>query len=201
MTERALKIPGYAVLYGIAVFISNFFCSMACLSFKTIAFVPIAEKIPYALLITLVLLADIIFKLVLPLVCVYFVMRYTVPRLYAFMDGQGQIKCFLLHVLPMEIVRYIVCLLSLGHLKQTGYFALLPSFIFENTYIRWSGRHNEIRNYLDYIPEDFLAYTLCYVVYAVVYLTFAILIYRKFWKVGREESEELIVYDKKQRLY
>ena len=171
------------------------------MSFISIAFVPIADKIPYIITIILVLSTYILFKLFLPLVFVYLVMRYTVPRLYVLMGGQGQVKSFILHVLPMEIVRYIVCLISLGHLKQTGYFALLPTSIFENTYIRWSGRHNEIRNYLDYIPQDYLAYTLCYLIYAAVYLTFVVLIYRKHWKVGKEESEELVVYEKKQRLY
>lgn len=91
-------------------------------------------------------------------------------------------------ILPGEVFRWIVAMFPLGSVNSTGYLASLPSMLFENTYLKWSGRHKYVRQYLEFIPADYWAYSLCYLIYIAIYIVGLIAIYR--YLSSREEPEE-----------
>ena len=83
-------------------------------------------------------------------------------------------------ILPGEIARYLITLLDLGDGDGTGRIALAPSMLFEQTYMKWADIWNRSR--LTYGPTDVAAYSLCYLVYAIVYIALILTIYRAVWK-------------------
>ncbi|MBR2223377.1 MAG: hypothetical protein IJ973_03535 [Christensenellaceae bacterium] len=64
-----------------------------------------------------------------------------------------------------------------------------------------SGRYGAIRQDLNSIFGDYLAYAVCYFLYIAVYLLAVLAIYRYLWNVGKRERDELIVRDSKPRFY
>ena len=111
------------------------------------------------------------------------------------------IKCFAALVVPGEAIRFVACFSSLGHINATGLLAILPSVLFENTYLVWSGRSNAVRNLLEYKAADFVVYALYYLIYVAVYLVITGWIYRYFWFKGKEERDDLIVRENKIKYY
>ena len=104
-------------------------------------------------------------------------------------------KSCLVFVLPAEILRFIICTITLGHINSTGYFAFLPPLLFENTYLLWSGRHVLVRNELQSNFVDFLVFIICYLIYAVIHLCLVLLVYRRYWLAGKKDREELIIHE------
>ena len=86
------------------------------------------------------------------------------------------------------------CLKSLGHLNQSGVFSLVPTFLFENMYLIWTNRSEPVRQWLEYIFADFVAYAACYIIYLVIYLALVMLIYKRFWAEAKKDSEDLIIH-------
>ena len=104
-------------------------------------------------------------------------------------------------LLPSEIFRFLISSFDLGIISKTGYFAIPPSFLFEITYLKWSGREYPVRQELSYIFFDYVAYNLCYLIYIAIHLFGIFMIYRYFWKIGKNEHEDMIVYESKRRFY
>ena len=91
-------------------------------------------------------------------------------------------------ILPGEILRWIVVMFPLGSVNSTGYLSLLPSVLFENTYLKHSDRYYAVRQNGDFIAADYWAYSLCYLIYIAIYIVGLIAIYRYF--ASREEHED-----------
>ena len=104
-------------------------------------------------------------------------------------------------ILPGEIFRFFLCFFTLGHIGTTGLLSIIPTFVFEQTYAIWTRRTELIRQEYRFIFGDFVAYTVCYLLYFMIYLVAILAIYRFLWNIGKREREELIVRESKLRFY
>ena len=193
---------GIAVAYGAVIFVSNYLAALACASSLMIFFAPLLGKVPLALFSALAILVYLVVGLILPLIVIWLFFRLVVPRQYAPHEDQAYwIRCCAKLILPCEVARFLVCTASLGHINRTGMLAMLPSVLFENTYLLWSGRSDAVRNLMEYRTSDFAAFALCYLIYAAIHLGLVVLIYQFFWQRGKREREDLIVHECQVKYY
>jgi len=189
-------------LYAVVMLVSNYLASLAGASTLLVLVVPLAGKILTVLFYVLAMVVYLIFGFFTPLIGTWLFFRFAVPRQYISSEDRFRwLKSFAMLVLPAEMIRFIICLSSLGHISKTGMLAMLPSLLFENTYLLWSGRSDAVLYLLDYTIADFLAYALCYLLYAAIYLWLVALTYRYFWLRGKREREDLIVRENKVKYY
>ena len=126
---------------------------------------------------------------ILSWVFVIFLTKKFMPVHFDFCDDEnGYTSHFVRLILPGEILRWLVVMFPLGSVNSTGYLSLLPSMLFENTYLKWSDRHKYVRQYLEFIPADYWAYSLCYLIYIAIYMAGLIAIYR--YLASREDPED-----------
>ena len=156
---------------------------------------PTEGETPSVLLLICALAIYILIGLSIPLLATFFYFRSVVEDQY--ISGEDKfcwLKSCAKLVLPAETIRFLFCLISLGHMNQSGFFAFLPSLLFENTYLLWTNRSEPVRQWLEYIFADYVAYALCHIIYLVIYLALVMLIYKHFWKESQKDSEDLIVH-------
>lgn len=156
---------------------------------------PTEGETPSVLLLICALAIYILIGLSIPLLATFFYFRSVVEDQY--ISGEDKfcwLKSCAKLVLPAETIRFLFCLISLGHMNQSGVFAFLPSLLFENTYLLWTNRIEPVRQWLEYIFADYVAYALCHIIYLVIYLALVMLIYKHFWKESQKDSEDLIVH-------
>ncbi len=188
------------VLYGIVVFVSNWLSKYPLEYFLLM----INDLIGYNLFfITIGCIAYFLIPLGITWISFFLFLKIQQASAH-YVSNVGKyywIKSCISLVIPAEIFRFIITFFTLGQIKTTGFFALPPSFLFESTYLRWSGRSILVRHELSYIFLDFVAYTVCYLIYAAIHLFGIFMIYRYFWKIGKNEHEDMIVYESKRRFY
>ena len=93
---------------------------------------------------------------------------------------------FLINMLPIDMV-FIISSIKFGQLLA------LPSYLLFNlTYLASSGRSQAIFRESSYIPMDFIAFALCYIVYLAVHMAIVLLIYRHFWRKAAAEHEAML---------
>jgi hypothetical protein len=201
--KRLAKVPIIIMfLYAGVMLASNYLASLAGVSTLLVVVVPLMGKVPTILFYVLAIIAYLIFSLVPPLIAIWVFFQFTVPRQYIPSEDHFQwLRSFAMLVLPAEMIRFIACFSTLGHISKTGMLAMLPSLLFENTYLLWSGRSSAVSNLMNYTIADFFAYALCYLLYAAIYLWLIALIYRRFWLRGKREREDLIVYENRVKYY
>ena len=186
------------ILYGVATFVGNF------LSFYPLAIILkiILKLFGYNLFTIIVSFAA---YLLIPLgVCclfVYFTMKFTnVSCHYEPNDSKFYwLKYGATLVLPSEVARFLISLFTLGNFNEIGWFSAFPTLIFEETYLRFTGRLESVRWEMSYIPLDFLVYSVCYLIYAAIHLLAIFAIYRIFWNKGKRDRDDLIVHETKWR--
>ena len=184
------------VLYTIITCFSNLIATI----FVSFILKTILPSINNNVVIFIILLVIGVFAVSLGITSFFFKRR--IPTHYRDSNNKYDwLKQGLLLVLPGEILRLIVCLFSLGHINSTGMLSILPTFLFEQTYVVWTGRMEAIRQNLDFIPADFFAYVGAYLLYLVLYLIGILTIYHAFWNVGKREREEMIVHESRPRFY
>ena len=195
-TMKSKRVEIRAMLiYAFVTFIANCVASVVAGWAVKALVQPLMGKVPDALAIVLVIAVCALFTLLVPLIGVYFCFRSMTPgQYYPTEDRFRWLKSCAWLVLPVEIIRFFICLVTLGHINRTGMLALLPTFLFENTYLVWSNRTDAVRNLLAYSIADFAVYFVCYAIYAAAYLCLVALVYRHFWLVGKQEREDLIVH-------
>ncbi len=178
------------------IFISNLAASYCAVGLTQALFMPLVDKIPFALLAIAVFAIDILLCFGIPCVVIWFFFRNMARNHYMPSDDKWHwAKSCLTLVLPAEILRLVVCASTLGHINSTGYFAFLPPLLFENTYLLWTGRHELVRSALQSNFADFLVFIICYLLYAVIHLLLVLGIYRRYWLVGKKDREDLIVHE------
>ena len=184
------------VLYGVITCVANLIATfLIILVLKTI--LPVINNNTAAFIILLVIG---VLAVSLGITALFFKRR--APQHYLASDDKYcWLKQGLLLVLPGEGFRFLLSLFTLGNSNNTGLMSMLPTFLFENTYIIWSGRHEAIRQRLSFVFLDFIAYIGAYLPYIVVYLIAVLAIYRAFWNVGKREREEMIVHESRPRFY
>ena len=182
-------------LYMLVMFVANCVASVVAGWAVKALVQPFIGKMPDALAVVLAMVVFALFTLLVPLIGGYFCFRSMTPGQYCPTEDRFRwLKSCAWLVLPVEIIRFFICLVTLGHINRTGILALLPTFLFENTYLVWSNRTDAVRNLLTYNIADFAAYLVCYVIYAAAYLCLVALLYRHFWLVGKQEREDLIIH-------
>ena len=150
----------------------------------------LGTSFPRPILFIFVLCTLLLIDLLLPILAVGILFFFFVPEHYQ--KNNHWRKCFLKFVLPGEIIRFLISLVCLGHQIQFGgRFSTLVAYLFENTYIFATKRHEAIRNDLEYVPADFLAFAFCYLLYAAIYGVLIALVYRFLWQ---QEAQKHTVY-------
>lgn len=96
-------------------------------------------------------------------------------------------------LLPGELLRFFICLPTVGMLSRAGRFAIAPTLLFDAVYPDLSGRAYAIRQLGELIASDHLAYTVCYLIYAALYFFVLLAICRRFWLKGKQMHEDMIV--------
>lgn len=185
---------GNVFFYTGLMFLSNFVSMLVAVGIINMI-KPTEGETPSVLLLICALAIYILIGLSVPLLATFFFFRSVVEDQYIPSEDKFcWLKSCARLVLPAETIRFLFCLSSLGHINQSGVFAFLPSLLFENTYLLWTNRSEPVRQWLEYIFADFIVYTLCYLLYIVIYLALVMLIYKHFWKEAQKESEDLIVH-------
>ena len=93
---------------------------------------------------------------------------------------------FLINMLPIDFV-FLVTSIKFGQLLA------LPAYLLYNrTYLASSGRSAAIFKESAYIPMDFIAFALCYLVYLAAHMAIVLLIYRHFWKKAEKEHTAML---------
>ena len=85
----------------------------------------------------------------------------------------------------------MMCTKYVGLGLLSGRFALVPSDIYDNTWLRWTGRLYEVRQLADFQFIDYLGYFIVYIPYLILYLFVVLLMFKKFWKLGKIYKEDL----------
>ena len=183
-------------LYGAITCVANLIATFLVI----LILKPILPRINNNATIFIILLVIGVLAVSLGIIALFFKRR--VPQHYQISDNKYcWLKQGLLLVLPGELFRFLLSLFTLGNSNSTGLLSILPTFLFENTYMIWSGRHEAIRQKLNFVFLDFIAYIGVYLPYIVVYLIAVLAIYRAFWNVGKREREEMIVHESRPRFY
>ena len=192
--KKAHNVTFVSILqYTGIMFLSNYIASFISNVVISTLLKPIESKIPYVLLMICALAVYVLVGLLVPLFANFLFFRSVAAKQYVPSEDKFHwLKSFARLVLLSETIRFLVCWKSLGHLNQTGNFAFLPTLLFENTYLLWSNRHYEIRQWLEYNATDFLAYAVCYIIYLVIYLALVMLLYRHFWKKAAMNDSEAL---------
>ncbi len=187
------------IIYGFVTCIANLLASLAVMFILKILVTPM-EKGAFAYVLTVVILLVGCFGI--PLAVLFGYWKNRVPAHYQPSDDKRLwLKNALRLVLPGEIVRCILGASCLGFINSFGLLSLIPTFVFEQTYMIWSGRYKAIRQKAEFIFADYLAYVGIYLIYLALFLLAVFAIYRYLWNVGKREKEELIVHESKPRFY
>ena len=83
---------------------------------------PFYNVIPYVVLAIISLILYIAMFLIVPISIMYLFFRVRLP--YQYQKKQTWKNCFLKLILPAEILRFFLCLESVGHIRQGGVFAI-----------------------------------------------------------------------------
>ena len=100
-------------------------------------------------------------------------------------------------VFPGELLRFFVCLTTVGFSGSTGMFAAIPTYLFELTYLKWADRAYAVRQMGQFIFADYAAYAVCYLVYILIHLLGIFFICKTIWKHAKEEHDDLIRHETK----
>lgn len=184
---------GNVFFYTGLMFLSNFVSMLVAVGIINMI-KPTEGETPSVLLLICALAIYILIGLSVPLLATFFFFRSVVEDQYIPSEDKFcWLKSCARLVLPAETIRFLFCLSSLGHLNQSGVFSLVPSLLFENTYLLWTNRSEPVRQMLEYNFADFLAFAACYIIYIAVYLALVAILYKRFWKKSQKDREDLII--------
>jgi hypothetical protein len=187
------------IFYGIIMCIANLFASLAVMFILKMLVAPMEKG---ALMFVIFFAVLFVGCFGIPLAVLFAYWKNRVPAHYQPSDDKWLwLKTALRLVLPGEIVRCILGVSCLGFIDSFGLLSLIPTFVFEQTYVIWSGRNKAIRQDAEFIFADYLAYIGIYLIYLVLFLLAVFAIYHYLWNVGKREKDELIVHESKPRFY
>lgn len=187
------------IFYGIIVCIANLLASLATSFILKIIVTPMEKG---ALMFVIFFAILFVGCFGIPLAVLFAYWKNRVPAHYQPSDDKRiWLKNALRLILPGEIVRCLLGTSCLGFIGSFGLLSLIPTFVFEQTYVIWSGRNKAIRQDAEFIFADYLAYIGIYLIYLVLFLLAVFAIYHYLWNVGKREKDELIVHESKPRFY
>ena len=184
------------LLYAAVLFLSNYLAYFMAVMTAAL-FQPLAEVIPATLLAIFVFAVYILIGFAIPFITIYVFFKFTVEKQYIPSDDKKcWVKSCVRLIIPAEIIRFLVCQITLGQINEAGAFAFLPTLLFESTYLFFTGRSEQVRqNFLQYNFADFAVYALCFLLYLAIHLVIIILIYRRFWLRAEKDRDDLIVHE------
>lgn len=184
------------LLYIILIFLSNCIAYRASIIIAGI-FQQAVGKVPMILIVVVIFAIYLLIGFGVPLIAIFCFLKSTVNEHYITgSDKYLWLKSCLRLILPAEVIRFLACQFTVGQISSTGAFAFLPTLLFENTYLRWTGRTEQIRQkLLQYNFLDFSVYALCFFIYVAIHLTFVMMLYRYFWIKAQKDRDDLIVYE------
>ena len=187
------------IFYGIIMCIANLLASLAVMFILKMLVAPMEKG---ALMFVIFFAVLFVGCFGIPLAIIFAYWKNRVPAHYQPSDDKRLWpKNALRMILPGEIVRCILGASCLGFTGSFGLLSLIPTFVFEQTYVILSGRNNAIRQKAEFIFADYLAYVGIYLIYLALFLLTVLTIYRYLWNVGKREKEEMIVRESKPRFY
>ena len=134
------------------------------------------------------------FTLIVPIVCtevcLYFYLSKILPQKY-FPSEEPRIWAKMLFglSLPGEAIRFFICLPTLGFINSTGIFNPTPTDLFDQLWVKMTGRYEAVRQDVDYILLDYIGYSLCYILYLAVHMLLLMLIFKHIWNKAKKEHE------------
>lgn len=128
----------------------------------------------------------------------YLFYRERVHGYYTPNQNKGDLpKTVLALILPGEIVRFLLSLLSLGSAASTGAVSIIPTVLFEQTYLKWSNRYAIVRGGGSVIALDILMYVICYLIYFAAHFGALTAIFWYIWNVRKKGRKDLGMDDQK----
>ena len=195
------KIPLKEIfLFGFATIALNMCATFAVGLFAKYAIKPLGISVFSAILMWISL---IIICIGIPLLILYYYyFRKRVAYQYQPSENKQQwLKSALKLILPSELLRFILCLSKLGLLDSFGMFAFPPSFLYEQTYLIWFDRTNDVRHFGNAIFGDYIGFIVCYMLYAIIYVGALFGLYHFFWKKECAAHNEMLRHETNKRFY
>ena len=123
-----------------------------------------------------------------------FYFQRTVPNEYLPAEESNLwLRSALQLILPGEVIRFLICLFTCTSFNTARMLALLPSDLFRLIYLQLLDRRSEIAEISGYTLQDYAVYALIYLLCFALHFAVILLIYRRFWMVGKEEREDLFL--------
>jgi len=188
------QIPaGIVFLCGFLTLFANFIASELGLLIPRTLFSGLESASP-TVINTVGLLTVVPLTLLLSWGIMYFALfRRHFPDLYEPSENNKLwLKKAAILILPGEAVRFTACLTTLGFPDSTGKLASLATSLFEMTYLKWFNRFYSIRQLNEPVFADYVGYTVCYLIYLLVYLFGIFFICKAVWKRAKEDYDDLI---------
>ena len=195
MKKYKVKITSM-LLYAMALFLSNYVAYFVA-SMLAGLIQPISNNIPYILLIIFVFAIYIVIGFSIPFITIFVLFKFVVEKQYTpSKESFFWLKSFANLVVPAEFIRFLTCQFTLGQINTTGAFAFLPTLLFESTYLRFTGRSEQIRQkFLQYNFADFAVYAICFFVYLAIHLVLIMAVYKHYWFKAQKDRDDLIIHD------
>ena len=117
---------------------------------------------------------------------VFLYFRKAVPKCYndqlTYDDRWKWVKICLSTILPGELLRGLIFTLNIGFLQVTGCLGVLEAFAYERGYLFPQARHSAVTQLHSYIPMDYIAAALCFILVNLIYVPLVVFLFRHFWK-------------------
>ena len=126
------------------------------------------------------------------LITIWTLLQKLIPTFYFTTEDNKTYKYIAMAViLPGELVRYIVCLSSMGSLLGSGRFSVISSNWFNQLWWALASKSEFLLSQGKSSLIGGLIFTLCYIAYLLLYLFIVLKMFRYLWKVSQWEAEDL----------
>lgn len=186
------ELVSKACLYCILAFLINYLSSAVVLvcAGKLVAFLTSNFNMTATEINTLSMLAVAVLDLLLILAASLIFIRKVLPPLYEEGEGELWLKKSAFLILPGELVRYLFSLTDLGFVDGSGKFSIVPSCLFELVYLKDPDKYSAVRRLGRFAFVDYVAFSLCYVLYLAVFLVAVFWMCKRVWnKYGKDYAD------------
>lgn len=127
---------------------------------------------------------------ILPFVCLRYVFKRRMHAVIENCHERGWLKSAVLFVMPGEAIRFILCFLVVGNYNMGGYFALIPTVLFDTYWLKWTNRYEAVRVLFQFEFLDCFGYVLCYILYFLPVLFVLGWSFKSLFDLKKAEQEE-----------
>ncbi|MCH5183824.1 MAG: hypothetical protein J1E00_06585 [Oscillospiraceae bacterium] len=193
MKKQATVPVSNVFLCGFMILAANYIASWLGMAIPRLLIGGVADSMSQTAINVFGILTVVPITLLLSWLLLFLMMKSTFSKLYrSSEDSRLWLKKAIVCILPGEAFRYFLCLLTLGISGGTGEFAALVTYLFDSVYLPNVGRAYAVRQLGERIFSDYAGYTLCYLIYLLVYLAGVLFLCRRIWKKRQKEHEEML---------